>query len=199
MISIKILVTKQDLAVVLHLNISSRISHINEPKLLLFIFNLNFDILCITESRITKSNLLTNNIHILPDYNIEQTPIESSAGSTLISIPQKRSYRNRPDLQLYQPKHLESTFIKILLPYKSNFIIGTVNKRPPMKPYSFNTSFSQLFQKIKKKENKKTILTGDFNLNLLDYAKNIEAYDYEFLEPVFSNNFTPQLNLLTMS
>ena len=46
-----------------------------------------------------------------------------------------------------------------------------------MKPYSFNTSFSQLLQKIKIK-NKKTIVTGNFNLNLLSYAKNIGTYEF---------------------
>ena len=154
---------------VLHLNISLPSSHINELKLLHS--SLNFDIICITESRITKSNLPTSNIHI-PGYNIEQTPTESSAGGTLIYISQKLSYKNRPDLQIYHPKHLESTFIEILLPDKYNFIIGTVYKHPPMKPYSYNTSFSQLLQKIKR-ENKKTIITGDFNLNLLNYAKTL--------------------------
>ena len=63
-----------------------------------------------------------------------------------------------------------------------------------MKPYSYNTSFSQLLQKIKR-ENKKTIITGDFNLNLLNYAKNIGTF--EFLESVFSSNFTPQINFPT--
>ena len=72
----KVIVTKQDLTV-LHLNISSLSFHINELKLLLSSFNLNFDIiLCITESRITKSNLPTSNIHI-PGDNIEQTPTKS--------------------------------------------------------------------------------------------------------------------------
>ena len=89
---------------------------------------------------------------------------------------------------------MESTFIEILLPDKYNFIIGTVYKHPPMKPYSYNTSFSQLLQKIKR-ENKKTIITSDFNLNLSNYAKNIGTY--KFLESVFSNNFTPQINLPT--
>ena len=88
---------------------------------------------------------------------------------------------------------MESTFIEILLPDKSNFIIGAVYKHPPMKQYSFKTSFSQLLQKIKRE--KKPIITGDFNLNLLNYAKNIGTF--EFLESVFSNNFTPQINLPT--
>ena len=63
-----------------------------------------------------------------------------------------------------------------------------------MKPYSFNTSFLQLLQKIYK-ETKKAIVTGDFSLNLLNYAKSIGTY--EFLESIFSNNFTPQINLPT--
>ena len=112
----------------------------------------------------------------------------------MIYISQNISYKNRPDLQIYHTKHLESTFIEILLPDKSGCIVGTVYKHPPTKPYSFNTSFSQILQK-RKKENKKKLLTGDFILNLLNYAKNIETY--EFLEPIFSNNFTPQINLPT--
>ena len=149
----KVIVTKQDFAV-LHLIISSLSSHINELKLLLSSVNLNFDIICVTESRITKSNLPTSNIHI-SGYNIEQTPTESSAGGTLIYASEKLSYKNRPDLQIYHPKHLESIF--------QLYIIGTVCKHPLMKPYtlmkpySFNTSFSQLLQKLKKKKTKKQL------------------------------------------
>ena len=62
-----------------------------------------------------------------------------------------------------------------------------------MKPYSFNT-FLQILQKIKK-ETKKAIIAGDFSLNLLNYAKSIGTY--EFLESIFSNNSTPQINLPT--
>ena len=137
------------------------------------------------------SNLPTSNINT-PGYNIEQTPTESSAGGSLIYISQNLSYKNRPNLQIYHPKYLESTFIGTLLPDKSSCIVGTVYKYQPMKLYSFNTPFSQLFQKMKN-ENKKTVTTVDFNLNLLNYAKNIETY--EFLESIFSNNFTPQINL----
>ena len=107
-------------------------------------------------------------------------------------------YISKPFLQkqAWPPnmQHLESTLIKILLSNKSSCIGGTVYKHPPMKRYSFNTSFSQLLQKQKsKKENKqtnkqtkiKTIITGDLNLNLQNNAKN------------FTNNFTPQINLQT--
>ena len=75
--------------------------------------------------------------------------------------------------------------MEIFLPDKSSCIIGSVYKHPPMKPYSFDTSFLQLCQKIRK-ENKKAIITGDFYLNFLNYAENIGTY--EFLQSIFSNN-----------
>ena len=165
---------------------------------------LNLDIICIPESRITKSNqqhtysqtsqpatyiltnlttsnipihkphnqqhtysqtsqpatyiftnLTTSNIHI-PGHNIEQTPAGSSAGGSLIYLSWNFSYKNRPDLQIYHPKNLASTFTEILLPDKSTCIVGTVYKHPQMGPYSFNTFFktsSKIKQKTKKVHN----------------------------------------------
>ena len=99
---------------VLHLNISSLGSHINELKLLLSSLNLNFDIICMSESRITKSNLPSSNIHI-PGYNIEQTPAESSAGGSLIYISQKLSYKTGliskyTTLNIWNPHSLRYSF-----------------------------------------------------------------------------------------
>ena len=133
---------------VLHLNISSLSSHMYEPKLLLPSLNLNFDIICIPERRTKKSNLPTSNMHI-PDYNIEQTHPESSAGGSLIYLTRNLSYKNRHDLQICHPKHLEFTFTEILLPGKSSCIIGTVYKHPLMKLYSFNTFFHSYFENKK--------------------------------------------------
>ena len=59
----KFIVKKQDLAV-LYLRISTLSSYINELKYLLSGLNLNFDIICISESRTTKSNLPTSSIHV---------------------------------------------------------------------------------------------------------------------------------------
>ena len=52
---------------------SSLSLHINQLKLLLSGLNLNSDIICISESRITKSNLQTSNVHI-PGYNLNKHP-----------------------------------------------------------------------------------------------------------------------------
>ena len=51
-----------------------------------------------------------------------------------------------------------------------------------------------LLNKIKQ-ESERTILGGDFNLNLIKYAQKTEVY--QFLEIVLSDNFMPQITLST--
>ena len=86
----------------LHLNISSLSAHINELKTLLSQVDTKFDIIRLSESRISKKNSLTTKIDI-PGYNIEQTRTKSSAGESLIYISQKLSYKVREDLQMQSP------------------------------------------------------------------------------------------------
>ena len=83
----KLRINENDLSVI-HLNILSLPLHINELKLFLSFFKYKFDIISISESRITKSNTLTTNIDI-PGYNIEHTPTESKAGGCLLYISNK--------------------------------------------------------------------------------------------------------------
>ena len=85
--------------------------------------NHKFDIICISESRISTKNLRTTNID-LPGFNTEQNPTESSAGRTLIYIFQNLSHKLRKDPQIYYPKELESTFIEVLIPNKKSHLIG---------------------------------------------------------------------------
>ena len=61
------------------------------------------------------------------DYNIEQTPTESSAGGSLIYIWQKLSYNVGQDLQICHSKELEPVFIQ-LIPKKTSLILGTIYK-----------------------------------------------------------------------
>ena len=101
----KLRINENDLSVI-HLNISSLPLHINELKLFLSFFKMKFDIISISESRITKGNTLTTNIDI-PGYNIEHTPTESKAGGCLLYISDKIPYKLRNDLNVYCPKQLE--------------------------------------------------------------------------------------------
>ena len=176
------------------LNISSLSAHINELKTLLSQVDTKFDIICISESRISKKNSLTTNIDT-PGYNIEQTPTESSAGGSLIYISQKLSYKVRKDLQLHRPKELESVFIELLIPSKSSLILGTIYKHPSMQHFNFNNDFmKKLFNKISL-ANKRSLIADDFNLNLIKYRQIIGVN--QFLEVMLTSNFTWQITLPT--
>ena len=81
----------------------------------------NCDILAISETRITKKVSSLNNLN-LNNYSFEFTPTETSAGGSLIYIVNHLLYKCCNDLNIYKKKELESTFIKIVSPKKSNII-----------------------------------------------------------------------------
>ena len=165
----KIKIKEQDFSL-LHLNISSLSSHINELKTLLSQCDTKFDIICISESRISKKNSLTTNIDI-PGYNIEQAPTESSAGGLLIYISQKLSYKVPEDIQIHSPNELESVFIELFILSKPSLITGIIYKDPNMQHFKFSNNFmKKLLNKISL-ENKRSLIVGDFNLNLIKYRQ----------------------------
>ena len=94
-----------------------------------------FDIICrkfaISETRITRQVSLLNDLN-LNNYSFEFTPTETSAGGTLFYIVNHLSYKCHNDLKIYEKNELESTFIEIVNPKKSNIIVGVVYSHPSM-------------------------------------------------------------------
>ena len=90
-----------------------------------------FDIIAVTETRITKQTSFTTNIN-LRNYAIEFNLTESSAGGTLLYIASHLSYKPRPYLNIYKANQLASTFVEIINPKKSNIVIGCLYKHPDM-------------------------------------------------------------------
>ena len=62
---------------------------------------MNFDIIAISETRVTKNINKTTNINI-NNCAYEFTPTESSAGGTLIYVANHLAYKPRTDLQIYK-------------------------------------------------------------------------------------------------
>ena len=103
------------------------------------------------------------------------------------------SYKPRSDLNIYQANQLESTFVEINNPNKSNIVIGCVYKHPNMDVLDFKNSFlSQMFE-ILSKERKQVFLLG--NINLLNYNDHQPTND--FLDSLASNSFIPYILHLT--
>ena len=96
-----------------------------------------FDVTAISETRITKQVSLSNNLS-LNNYSFEFTPTETSAGGTLLYIANHLSYKCRNDLNIYKKNELESTFIEIVNPKKSNIIVGVIYRHPSVDLTDFN-------------------------------------------------------------
>ena len=127
-----------------------------------------FDIIAVTETRITKQVSFLNNLS-LNNYSFEFTPTETSAGGTLPYTANHLSYKCCNDLNIYKKNELESTFIEIVNPKKSNIIVGVIYRHPSMDLADFNSNYlNKLLENISK-EQKSMFLLGDFNVNLLNY------------------------------
>ena len=169
-----------------HINACFLNKKFNELEQLLSCTNKNFDGIAASETRITKNISLTNNV-TMNNFSFESIPTEFSAGCTLLYVANHFSYKPPLDLNIYKSNELESTFIEVLNPKKSNIIIGCIYKYPSMDLNDFNTNYlNNLLDKVSK-EQKSVFLFDDFNVNLLNY--NDRNPTNEFLDSLASTSF----------
>ena len=131
----------------LHINSCSLNKSFEELQNLLQSTNIQFDVIAITETRITNNIYVTQNIE-LSNYFFEHTPTESSAGGTLLYIANHLSHKTCSDLNIYKKIELESTFVEIINPKKSNVIVGIIYRHPKMDVTEFNNILNNLLIKI---------------------------------------------------
>ena len=96
-------------------------------------------------------------------------------------------YRN--DLNIYKKNELESTFIEIVNPKKSNIIVGVIYRHPSMNLTGFTCNYLNKPLENISKEQKSVFLLGNFNVNLLNYNEHNQTN--EFLDSLVSNSFIP--------
>ena len=149
-----------------HINACSLSKNFDDLEYLLKTTNMNFDIIAISETRITKNiNNILSNIN-LNNYAFEFTPTEFSAGGTLIYVANHLAYKPRTDLQIYKKCDLESTFIEIINPKKSNIFIGCIYRHSNMDLTDFNKDYlNPLLAKLSKGR-EIVFLLGDYNVDL---------------------------------
>ena len=129
----------------------------------------------------------------LNNYSFEFTLTESSAGGTLLYIANHLSYKCRNDRNIYKKSELESNFIEILNPRKSNIIVGIIYRHPSMDLTDFNCNYlNKLLENISKKQ-KSAFLLGDVNVNFLNCNEHNQTN--ELLDSLVSNAFIPLKNI----
>lgn len=179
-----------------HLNIASLNRHFDELNSLLALLHVKFSFIGISETRYYKSQALVSNFPI-SGYNVIHTPTESSAGGVALYISDSFSFQPRPDFDqtMYQSKTLESVFVEVSRPKKSNLIVGTIYKHPTMSVEEFNSDFLSPFLHKIGVENKQLLLLGDFNINLLNVTKDKNVSS--FVDILGSNLILPQVTIPT--
>ena len=179
---------------ILHLNIHSIQLHIDELKSLLKMIDHNFDIIAISESKI--KNDPTVNIEISGYKPPCITKTEAEKGGTMIYVANGINFKPRKDLEIYQSKELESTFIEIINPKESNEIIGVIYRHPNMDTTQFtDNKFNDLMNKLSQERNKKVYITGDFNFDLLKVSTHTDTSN--FYNKITSNLLLPLISLPT--
>ena len=175
----------------LHANIASLNLHIDDLKLILSKLNFKFVIIGISEHKIRKYTLPSNNISI-PGYDeFIFEPIETTHGGTGFYIKNNINYISRNDLQINSPGNFVSTFIEIHFAKKRNLIVGCIYMHPgsdiSIEDFT-NIHLSPILQKISI-ENKQYVLMGDFNVDLLKINTHSQSNDcYNSMSSTF---FTP--------
>ena len=152
----------------LHINACSLSKHFDDLVYLLKCTNKNFDIIAVSETRISKKASLTSNIN-LNNYSFETTPTELTIGETMLYISIACLINHKLTLICIK-NQLESTFFEIINSKMSNMVVGCVYKHPNMDVLDFNSLINQLLDKISK-EQKQIFLLEDFNINLLNYKE----------------------------
>ena len=171
-----------------HINACSLDKNSDEFQHLLSCTKNVFDIIAISETKIIKNVSLLNSLN-LNNYSFEFTPTETCAGSTRLYIANHLTYKYHNDLNVYNKNELESTFIEIVNPKKSNIIMRVIFRHPSMDVTDFKCNFlNKLLENISK-EQKSIFLLGDFDINLLNYNEHNQTS--EFLDSLVCNSFIP--------
>ena len=103
----------------------------------------------------------------------------------------RHSYKALPGLAIYKPKKLESIFVEVVLPKKSNLTVGCVYNHPCMDICTFNDHYlNLLLENLSDEANKTIALLGDFNIDLLncDTLEHVST----FLDDLVPNSLQPR-------
>ena len=109
-------------------------------------------------------------------------------------INRKNSYKIKKEKKLYKPHKIESVFVEVIMPKRTNNIVGWIYRHPDNNIDNFNINYlRRLLQKLYKESPKKNCFTQCFDIDLLKF--NSCSSICNFLDELSSSYFTPQIFL----
>ena len=162
---------------ILHLNIHSIQLHVEELRVLLHALDFKFDIIAISESKLKSDPQIDIK---LPGYHKPHCKkTEAEKGGTILYISDALTFKPRIDLEIYESKELESSFIEIVNKKSSNDIVGVIYRHPKMDTNVFiDNKLNQITNILVKEKNKNVYIAGDFNFDLLKYSEHPETANF---------------------
>ena len=140
---------------ILHLNIHSIQRHVEELCILLHALNFKFDVIAISESKLKCVPQVDITLHGYHQPHCNFT--EAEKGGTILYISDSLNFKPRKDLEIYQSKELESSFIEIISKKSFNDTVGVIYRHPKMDTVSFIDNKLTHITNILAKEKKRFI------------------------------------------
>ena len=173
----------------LHVNIASLNKHFDDLHELLCKLKFEFDVIGISEHKIRKDTVPSNNID-LPGYEeFIFEPTGTTHGGAGFYLKKGLDYIIRHDLKLNTPSFFEAMFVEIILPDRKNLIVGCIYRHPSESIRDFSTKHLEPILNKICKEKKECALMGDFNVDLISSNSNSAAC--EFFNTMSSYFYTP--------
>ena len=153
---------------------------------LLYELDFHFNVIGVTETKITNSNLHTCNANI-PGYVFECVPTPLASGGVGLFIDETLSYSvlGKISNEAFQSLWIEITFVK-----KKSVICGVLY-RQHNSPNRFQQYFDETIEKFTS-SGKHVVIMGDFNIDLLKCDSS--SYSHDFISSLQSCYLIPTID-----
>ena len=175
---------------IFHLNIRSLNKNIENLQNLVSVLKGHFKIIVLTETW-CGDTATKNSIYQIPNYTvIHKTRKEKQGGGLCIFIRNDLNFKLRNDLDKFD-SDIETLSIEIENRNSKNIVLSGIYRPPRSNINSFKDHLKTVMSK-NSLTNKHVFITGDFNINSLDYSSNEHVKD--FFDASFQNYFVPLIN-----
>ena len=142
--------------------------------------NINIDIIAISETKILKNTNVVNNINI-QNFFLWVYSSWINCWKNFIIHCRPFTYQKRNDLNYLEKRYLESTFIEITNPSKTNITADCIYRHSTMDLNEFNCHYLSPFLEKLAKEQKTAFHIGDFDVDLLKYEQHKATNEFLIL------------------
>ena len=175
---------------IIHINTRSLLANLTKLKILLYTLESQFDFIACSETWLNSSN---GHLVNLPGYNFIHQHRDGRGGGVGIFIRDTFQFEVKEQFTKSVHRSHECLTVKLSLPKGDSLIISVVYRSPSYSPGPFLDNYLPEF--LTKFAKRQLILTGDFNLNLLEYNQSSPVS--AFLDLLYSHNLLPSISLPT--